>query len=171
VRVADDAPVCEAFAREGWCDREAGTCTELHIWECPEWHAKGTCARGTRCGLRHVLRRKGKTSETAAPATAAQDTQGEGQFEDQSEFIGLPGDVVSETSDSEEDEEDEDGEEDEDDEDEEDEDDEGSEDDNEDDKKAESMEVDGEEDSGKLPPSSPGMRTDDDDELQVLGEL
>lgn len=157
MRVADDASVCEAFAREGWCDEEAGTCPELHIWECPEWHAKGTCARGTRCGLRHILRREKTQAAADAASKATQQPQAQGGFEDQSEFIGLPGEVVSETSDSEEDD---------------DEDDEGSEDDDEsEDEDDESMAVDETSGKDKNAPSSPGMDSDDDDELRVMGEV
>lgn len=135
--MAKDAAVCEAFAREGWCDREAGTCPELHIWECPEWHAKGTCARGARCGLRHVLRAEKERVPVAA---------GVGGFEDQSDFIGLPGEVFS---DSEGDEEDGDEGEDEDEEDEED-----------------------DEEDGDETHSQGKMDTDDDeDEARVLGEV
>lgn len=168
MRVSEDAPVCEAFAREGWCDREAGTCPELHIWECPEWHAKGTCARGTRCGLRHVLRReKGKTAEESTPVApeAAQ-----GGFEDQSEYIGLPGEVVSETDESDESEEEDDDDEDEDDSGEEEENEDEDEEDNEDESEDDSMGVDNV--TGKPPPSSSVMDTDDDDdEARVLDEV
>ncbi|WOO80996.1 Zinc finger CCCH domain-containing protein 3 [Vanrija pseudolonga] len=168
VRVADDAPVCEAFAREGWCDEEAGTCPELHIWECPEFHDKGTCSRGARCGLRHILRAE-KAKKTAAavaaaaPAAARPTSSGAAPaaFDDQSEFIGFPGEVFSETDEDEDDEDDE--------EDEEDSDEEAGDDSDEEMDEDESVE----EDSGKpQDPSSPSaIDTDDDDELQVLGAV
>lgn len=113
MKVADDAPVCELFARGGWCDRDAGTCPELHVWECGEWRAKGVCSRGGKCGLRHVLRaEQGKGSEQEAAKDGLkseqelfEDTNGvkvpvEGGFEEQDEFIefdhGTPADPESE---------------------------------------------------------------------------
>jgi hypothetical protein len=112
-----------------------------------------------------VLRSKTKAAGEAAAteAKAPQQVQIQGGFDDQSEFIGLPGDVVSETSDSEaDDDEEEDGSDDEDDED--DDDDDGDDD--------ETMAVDQPAGKEKNAPSSPGdMDTDDDDELRVMGEV
>ena len=79
VRVAADAPICEAFARGGWCDEVPGTCSNLHLWECGEWREKGTCSRGTKCGLRHVLR-----AEKAKAALAE-----EGSFEENADYVNL----------------------------------------------------------------------------------
>lgn len=128
VKVADNAPVCELFARGGWCDRAAGTCPELHVWECGEWRAKGVCSKGGKCGLRHVLRaEKGKgkgkaeqeglgedqemfTTDTegerdAAAAATAGTVPVEGGFEEQDEFIvfdhGTPADPESDDDDAE----------------------------------------------------------------------
>lgn len=102
VRVSEDAGVCDAFAREGWCDAEAGTCPKLHVWECGEWRETGTCSRGRRCGLRHVLRAevgRGSLGEARSDGLQAdQEVFGrrgsrampiEGGFEDGSSFIGL----------------------------------------------------------------------------------
>lgn len=153
--------MCEAFAREGWCDRPSGTCQELHVWECPEWHAKGTCSRGSRCGLRHVIRaEKGRaaTAAQAADATTSITAPDKNGFDDQSEFIGLPGEVFSETE-SEHDENDED------------------EDENDDGEESEASEArtkhgaDDDLDSDHALPSPVPMDTDDDDEAQVLGEV
>jgi hypothetical protein len=117
-----------AFAKEGWCDKDAGTCGEVHCWECPEFRAKGVCAKGGKCGLRHVLRagvggvqgggEKGKGKEAVvvykdvqgdvpmlgARRSGAKGEAGEvkqageeamdvdqGNFDDGSTFIGLPG--------------------------------------------------------------------------------
>ncbi|EKD00453.1 hypothetical protein A1Q2_05290 [Trichosporon asahii var. asahii CBS 8904] len=173
VRVADDAPVCEAFAREGWCDKPAGTCPELHFWECPEWHAKGTCSRGRKCGLRHVLRaEKTKTKGAPAPEPPTAAAAAEGGFDDQAEFIGLPGEVFSETESEEEDDSDEEevegSDEEEDDEDgsAEEEDDEEEDDDDGDN----SIEVD--DDSGKHEAASPTeVASDEDDERLVLDQV
>ncbi|EJT45238.1 hypothetical protein A1Q1_06376 [Trichosporon asahii var. asahii CBS 2479] len=175
VRVADDAPVCEAFAREGWCDTPAGTCPELHIWECPEWHAKGTCSRGRKCGLRHVLRaEKTKTKGASAPEPPTATAGAEGGFDDQAEFIGLPGEVFSETESEEEDDSDEEEggsdeeEEEEENEDEEEDDDEDGDDDDDDDDN--SIEVD--DDSGKHEAASPTeVASDEDDERLVLDQV
>lgn len=101
MRVATSAPVCEQFAREGWCDREAGTCPELHVWECPEFHAKGTCSRQPRCGLPHVVH--AEKLKKAAAATKTSDAEATGTFEDQADFIGLPGEVFSDSESDEED--------------------------------------------------------------------
>lgn len=84
VRVAKNAPVCEAFARGGWCDKPPGTCGELHAWECQEFREKGNCSRGRKCGLRHVLRaEKEKEVETYDSPMA------QGSFEDNSDFVNL----------------------------------------------------------------------------------
>lgn len=153
VVVTDDAPVCEAFAREGWCDLEAGTCPELHIWECPEYHATGKCSRGKRCGLRHVLHSEKNRAAAAAAKAAAPAVDDANAFDEQTEFIGVPGDVFSETDseDSEDDEEEEAGES-------------GSE------SEDEGIQVDDDGDKGK-PPSSDVMDTDDDEAARVLGDL
>jgi hypothetical protein len=79
VRVAADAPICEAFARGGWCDQASGTCPDLHLWECGEWREKGTCSRGAKCGLRHVLR-----AEQAKAALV-----NEGSFEENTDYVNL----------------------------------------------------------------------------------
>ena len=82
--MAKDAPVCEAFARGGWCDKPPGTCGELHAWECQEFREKGNCSRGRKCGLRHVLRaEKEKEVETYDSPMA------QGSFEDNSDFVNL----------------------------------------------------------------------------------
>ncbi|WVR09560.1 hypothetical protein IAU60_006629 [Kwoniella sp. DSM 27419] len=134
IRVSPDAPVCEAFARGGWCHKEAGTCEELHVWECPEFRANGTCPKGGKCGLRHVVRaehgRQGVSSKDDEGPGLIVDTVGSGNFEEQDEFItfdqGSPGAVSSgeesegsdeeaeEATDSEDDDGDDDNEEDED---------------------------------------------------------
>ncbi|KAK4689230.1 hypothetical protein P7C73_g882, partial [Tremellales sp. Uapishka_1] len=167
VKVSDDAPVCEAFAREGWCDRPAGECEDLHVWECGEWRAKGTCARGGKCGLRHVLRSetgKGKLAVEADASQPAAVLPVEGGFEDGGEFISLPSVVVSdEESEGDDSEEEEDEEEDESDE-------------------SEAEEIEGKE--PKPRPSSPSMSasgrgsspglemdTDEMDEDEVLLEV
>lgn len=113
MKVADSSPICELFARGGWCDRPAGTCPEIHVWECGEWRSKGVCSKGGKCGLRHVLRAEnGKGSEKEAEKDGLEgdqemftDTKGvpvEGGFEEQNEFIefdhGTPADPESESS-------------------------------------------------------------------------
>ncbi|WWC64756.1 uncharacterized protein I303_107367 [Kwoniella dejecticola CBS 10117] len=86
VRVSPDAPVCDDFARIGWCDKEAGTCENLHVWECQEFREKGTCSKNGKCGLRHVVRavtNKSVIQETIDTVHKA----GEGGFEEQDSFI------------------------------------------------------------------------------------
>ncbi|ORY22378.1 hypothetical protein BCR39DRAFT_551688 [Naematelia encephala] len=117
IKVADNAPVCEPFALEGWCEKEPGSCTQLHTWECPEWRSKGTCSRAGRCGLRHVLKaedgRKQAAITSSATSTSAvpAETQSEvvdqipgggggegGTFEDQADFIDFgPVEPISES--------------------------------------------------------------------------
>jgi len=49
------------------------------LWECGEWREKGTCSRGAKCGLRHVLRaEEGKAALVDA-----------GGFEDNADFVNL----------------------------------------------------------------------------------
>ena len=99
VRVASDAPICEGFARAGWCDETPGTCPNLHLWECGEWREKGTCSRGAKCGLRHILR--------AEQAKAILSSGGD--FEQNDDFVNLghgsPALVQSDESDEDRDEE------------------------------------------------------------------
>ncbi|WVF67259.1 hypothetical protein IAT40_002007 [Kwoniella sp. CBS 6097] len=99
VKVSPDAPVCEAFAKGGWCPKESGECEELHVWECPEFRSKGTCPKGGKCGLRHVVRAEnGRTAAQASTTDGNQiaggimvDTVGEdvpaGGFEEQDDFV------------------------------------------------------------------------------------
>jgi len=112
VKVADNAKICEAFSREGWCDKAEGTCEDLHGWECGEWRETGKCSRGKGCGLRHVLR----VPKTVIPgdqdnienmdgAKDEGELPVEGGFDDGGEFIGFgigPESSVSDGSDSEE---------------------------------------------------------------------
>ncbi|WVW86326.1 hypothetical protein I302_108368 [Kwoniella bestiolae CBS 10118] len=92
VKVSSDAPVCEDFAKIGWCDKEPGTCEELHVWECQEFREKGTCSKNGKCGLRHVVR-----AEVNRPVEPSDERprHGEGGFEEQDSFIefdqGSPG--------------------------------------------------------------------------------
>ncbi|ORX39403.1 hypothetical protein BD324DRAFT_619574 [Kockovaella imperatae] len=114
VRVSDDAPVCDAFAREGWCDEPAGKCPKLHLWECGEWREKGICSRGDKCGLRHVLRaEQGKKADAEKVDGLVRDVHRshvlpvEGGFDDGTEFIildqGSPPQILSDEHDSEDD--------------------------------------------------------------------
>lgn len=88
----------------------AGTCPKLHVWECGEWREKGTCSKGGKCGLRHVLRaEKGKQREAALAGdvvTYEKDVTADGgikSFEDGTAFInfdqGSPPVVSSEDED------------------------------------------------------------------------
>lgn len=178
--------MCEAFAREGWCDKPAGTCAELHIWECPEYRARGTCARGAKCGLPHVLRSEAeKKNQAAAAATAAASSKAADEdvngFEDQTEYIGLPGQVFSESESEDDDDEDEDEEEDEEDEEEASDEQDGSEEDSDGDENEGdvsmadvSMAIGRGFASGKLPQrQTPSMSDDgdEDDEARVLEEV
>ena len=83
----------------------------MHIWECPEFRAKGVCSKGGKCGLRHVLRAdtagdadtgtavykdvSGDVDMAPVPTLAAatpgtvQPGQPQGAFDDGSTFIGF----------------------------------------------------------------------------------
>nr|XP_018261052.1 uncharacterized protein I303_06769 [Kwoniella dejecticola CBS 10117]OBR83210.1 hypothetical protein I303_06769 [Kwoniella dejecticola CBS 10117] len=65
---------------------QAGTCENLHVWECQEFREKGTCSKNGKCGLRHVVRavtNKSVIQETIDTVHKA----GEGGFEEQDSFI------------------------------------------------------------------------------------
>lgn len=55
VRVSHDAPVCKAFAMEGYCVKGI-TCDEKHVHVCPEFAETGKCSNAN-CRLPHVARR------------------------------------------------------------------------------------------------------------------
>ena len=85
----------------------------MHIWECGEWRENGTCSRGGKCGLRHVIRaEKGKgvlnilSDEPVEKDTGVKrKVHVEGAFDDGSEFIelgvGSPAGVESDETDDE----------------------------------------------------------------------
>lgn len=52
VHVGADAPVCEAFARLGYCEKGA-ECAERHAFECPDFANKGSCELDG-CRLPHI---------------------------------------------------------------------------------------------------------------------
>ncbi|ORE09400.1 hypothetical protein BCV72DRAFT_64129 [Rhizopus microsporus var. microsporus] len=58
VRVNPQAPVCKAFAMEGYCPRGL-QCEEKHIHVCPEFAETGKCSNAN-CRLPHVARKHGK---------------------------------------------------------------------------------------------------------------
>ncbi|KAH7124060.1 hypothetical protein B0J11DRAFT_530595 [Dendryphion nanum] len=53
VHVNSAAPVCDAFARLGYCEKGA-ECTDRHAFECPDFTNKGSCeVKG--CRLPHIV--------------------------------------------------------------------------------------------------------------------
>ncbi|KAI9787374.1 MAG: hypothetical protein M1816_007507 [Peltula sp. TS41687] len=74
VRVNPGAPVCRAFASLGFCERGA-TCTERHVFECPDYANKGSC-NNKKCRLPHVDR-AGQIRKIAANAVAESNQQKE----------------------------------------------------------------------------------------------
>ncbi|KAI7908089.1 uncharacterized protein BX663DRAFT_492947 [Cokeromyces recurvatus] len=60
VKVSSDAPVCRAFAMEGYCPKGL-ECDEKHIHVCPEFAETGKCSNAN-CRLPHVARRTATTS-------------------------------------------------------------------------------------------------------------
>ncbi|KAL9537501.1 hypothetical protein MBANPS3_011721 [Mucor bainieri] len=55
VLVSKDAPVCRAFAMEGYCPKGL-ECVEKHVHVCPEFAETGKCSNAN-CRLPHVARR------------------------------------------------------------------------------------------------------------------
>ena len=92
IRVSPTAPVCEAFARERWCPAPAGTCPNLHVWECQEWREHGRCSRGKACGLQHVLRADSGAGKAAAKKDGLEGEQVMGAVE-----VDLRGDLPEES--------------------------------------------------------------------------
>ncbi|KAF2468138.1 uncharacterized protein BDR25DRAFT_305141 [Lindgomyces ingoldianus] len=77
VNVNPAAPVCEAFARRGYCEK-GGACAERHAFECPDFTNKGSC-EVEGCPFPHVMHagrlRKAagshSTSEAGSPPTSS----------------------------------------------------------------------------------------------------
>ncbi|GAA5800017.1 hypothetical protein EDC94DRAFT_597376 [Helicostylum pulchrum] len=63
VRTSTDAPVCKAFAMEGYCSK--GTeCVEKHVHVCPEFAETGQCSNAN-CRLPHVAKRTASTAKAS----------------------------------------------------------------------------------------------------------
>lgn len=69
IRVNPAAPICKAFATEGYCEK-GGDCTERHVHECPEFDEKGVCT-DKKCKLPHIERAGRRRMAAAAAAAAA----------------------------------------------------------------------------------------------------
>jgi hypothetical protein len=54
VDIPASAPICRDFAAHGYCAKGI-TCTERHIFECPDYSTTGHC-RDAKCRLPHVDR-------------------------------------------------------------------------------------------------------------------
>ncbi|KAI9311402.1 hypothetical protein BX666DRAFT_1842144, partial [Dichotomocladium elegans] len=63
VRVRPDAPVCRAFAMEGYCAKGL-QCHDKHIHVCPEFAETGKCSNAN-CRLPHVARRTSQEKGSA----------------------------------------------------------------------------------------------------------
>lgn len=79
MHVSIDAPVCEAFARLGYCEK-GGQCLDRHAFECPDFTNKGACEVGG-CRLPHVvhaarLRKARMSSEASSPPSDSDSEQG-----------------------------------------------------------------------------------------------
>ncbi|CCJ31194.1 unnamed protein product, partial [Pneumocystis jirovecii] len=61
VRVNPSAPVCRAFAIDGYCEKGI-ECREKHLRECPDFSEKGTCLI-KNCRLPHIERAARKRKE------------------------------------------------------------------------------------------------------------
>lgn len=64
VHVRPDAPVCRAFAMEGYCSKGL-ECRDKHIHVCPEFAETGKCSNAN-CRLPHVARRSATDGKGAA---------------------------------------------------------------------------------------------------------
>ncbi|KAI9359682.1 hypothetical protein DFJ73DRAFT_817246 [Zopfochytrium polystomum] len=73
VRLDPSAPVCRAFANEGYCALGAG-CRHRHVFACPEYEASGTCPRGKECRLPH----RGKDANGRVVRKGVEDRRGRG---------------------------------------------------------------------------------------------
>lgn len=72
------APVCEAFGYCGYCEKGA-SCTERHVFECPEFSNTGTC-KTKGCKLLHrerasVLRNQAKADDGAMDEDLSSDEE------------------------------------------------------------------------------------------------
>lgn len=83
VRVNPNAPICTAFAYNGYCP-EGAECAKRHVYECPEYDEKGDCTR-KNCKLPHVERAGKKRAAAAAAAAAAASTDQSSTSDDDDE--------------------------------------------------------------------------------------
>lgn len=67
VRVSQDAPVCKAFAMEGFCPKGLG-CQEKHVHVCPEFAETGKCSNAN-CRLPHVAKRTSEKNANSLKTT------------------------------------------------------------------------------------------------------
>jgi hypothetical protein len=72
VHVAPDAPICDAFAKIGYCEK-GPTCFDRHEWECPTYASTGACPN-PHCRLPHIDKagklRSNNASSAAGPNAA-----------------------------------------------------------------------------------------------------
>ncbi|KAI8994763.1 hypothetical protein BDB01DRAFT_846768 [Pilobolus umbonatus] len=68
VKVSNDAPVCKAFAMEGYCSK-GNECEEKHVHVCPEFAETGKCSNAN-CRLPHVARRTTERSSDSSTKTS-----------------------------------------------------------------------------------------------------
>lgn len=85
------APVCRPFASLGFCERGA-TCTERHIFECPDYANTGIC-NNKKCRLPHVDR-AGQIRKIAANATAESNQQKDVDMIDDESDISSEGEEI-----------------------------------------------------------------------------
>ncbi|KAI9483455.1 MAG: hypothetical protein EXX96DRAFT_536790 [Benjaminiella poitrasii] len=64
VKVSSGAPVCRAFAMEGYCPKGL-ECDEKHVHVCPEFAETGKCSNAN-CRLPHVARRTTTTNDAVS---------------------------------------------------------------------------------------------------------
>ncbi|KAL7318614.1 hypothetical protein PS15m_001835 [Mucor circinelloides] len=69
VLVSKDAPVCRAFAMEGYCPKGL-ECDEKHVHVCPEFAETGKCSNAN-CRLPHVARRSKQDQSNSSKTQAA----------------------------------------------------------------------------------------------------
>lgn len=74
VRVNPAAPVCNAFARVGWCAKGTG-CNHRHAKECPAYSNHGEC-HDDKCHLPHIDRAVTMRMRQASVDPAAPEVQG-----------------------------------------------------------------------------------------------
>ncbi|KAF2750666.1 hypothetical protein M011DRAFT_464486 [Sporormia fimetaria CBS 119925] len=97
IHVNELAPVCEAFARLGYCEKGA-QCADHHRFECPDFANKGSCeVKG--CRLPHIthaarLRRARGSPDTETPSDQASSSEEDAESDDYAHALTQQADFI-----------------------------------------------------------------------------